>query len=281
MNKAYADNLKIKEIIASNQLFFIGRIAGIELQIAYNRLDGNLHELPNNVLELENNAGIKLASDKSLDLYIKQLLTSYDHCTHIAEWDQSGQVFERTGKGQLLITQRTSSIPKLDALSLEPYYFKESWMDALKQKRILIIHPFVTTIQKQLHRLNALFPKPWFEGCTFSFIKPPLTLAGNHQNKDWTLHYQECIDRIKQTTEYDIALIAAGGYGMLLADFIFTEQKKSAIYIGGALQLFFGIIGKRWFENKEIMKLVTDDWIRPDPSEKPNQYTKVEKGCYW
>jgi hypothetical protein len=56
---------------------------------------------------------------------------------------------------------------------------------------------------------------------------------------------------------------------------------KSVMYIGGALQLFFGVIGKRWFDNKDILKLVNDDWIRPDKGDKPDNFTRVEKGCYW
>ena len=68
---------------------------------------------------------------------------------------------------------------------------------------------------------------------------------------------------------------------MLISDYIFTELNKSVMYIGGALQIFFGVIGKRWFDNKEIMKLVNDDWIRPDKEDKPPNFTNVEKGCYW
>jgi len=65
---------------------------------------------------------------------------------------------------------------------------------------------------------------------------------------------------------------------MLIADHIF-KSGKSVMYIGGALQLFFGVIGKRWFTNKDILKFVNDDWIRPD--EKPDNFKKVEQGCYW
>ena len=190
MKKAYDDNLQIKRVIESNQPFFIGRIAGVELQTAYNQLEGNAYEIPSNILELENNAGIKVATYDSLSIYTTKLLHAYDHCTHIAEW--SGKVFEITGKGQNLVTKRTPHIPKLDAIALEPYYFQESWMDALKGKRILIVHPFVTTIQQQIENLKEIFPnRKWFEGCTFSFVKPPLTLAGNHQGKDWQLHHNQ------------------------------------------------------------------------------------------
>jgi hypothetical protein len=282
MIHTYKDNLTIKRVIESNQPFFIGRIAGIELQTAYNLVEKNTMELSYNKIELENNAGIRVENHDSLTHYTTNLIQSYEHCTHIAEWDQKGDVFAITGKGQNMIAERTSHIPKLNALSLEPYYFEESWMTALKGKRILIIHPFVITIQKQVENLSALFPnRSWFEDCTFQLVKPPLTLAGNHQNKFWEEHYKECIQSIKQCDTFDIALVAAGGYGMLLCDFIFKELGRSVLYIGGALQLFFGIIGKRWFTNKDILKLVNDEWIRPNKKDVPDNFKKVENGCYW
>jgi hypothetical protein len=75
--------------------------------------------------------------------------------------------------------------------------------------------------------------------------------------------------------------VAAGGYGMLISDYLYTKMNISVLYIGGALQLFFGIIGKRWFTNKDILSLTNNDWVRPDPADKPNNFSKVEKGCYW
>jgi hypothetical protein len=151
-------------------------------------------------------------------------------------------------------------------------------MPALKGKRVLIVHPFVTTIQQQLPNLKEIFSCPWFEDCTFVFAKPPMTLAGNHQGKDWKVHYDQFITELDQIKEYDIALVAAGGYGMLIADYIYT-QKKQVLYIGGALQIFFGIIGKRWFENKEILAMMNDYWVRP--KERPDNCLRVERGCYW
>ena len=271
---AQKDNVYLKHIIESNKPFFIGRIAGCELQVSYLFLKEDFMDITNELVRLENNAGILVKTNDSLKTYVDMLLESYDNCTVIAEWDIHGKVFSYTGNGQKVIADRTPTIPKIDAKALEPYYFKESWMSALKGKRLLIIHPFSKTFQKQIHK--KIFPN-WFEDCTFQFIEPPFTLAGNHDNKDWQEHYKAFIDNSK-VDEYDIALVAAGGYGMLIANHIF-KSGKSVMYIGGALQLFFGVIGKRWFTNKDILKFVDDNWIRPD--EKPDHFTNVEQGCYW
>jgi hypothetical protein len=282
MDKAQKDNLYIKEIIQENKPFFIGRIAGCELKVAYCFQQGNLLDVVDELKELENNAGIYTKDNASLKEYTKKLIESYDHCTIIAEWEQGGKVFSHTGSGQEYISKRTPKTPKIDARALEPYYFKENWMSKLKGKRILIVHPFSKTFEKQINNLKAIFPgKEWFEDCSFEFIQPPLTLAGNHQNKDWQEHLAPFLESLREIKDYDLVLVAAGGYGMLIADYIFKDLGKSVMYIGGALQLFFGVIGKRWFDNKDILKLVNDDWIRPDKGDKPDNFVRVEKGCYW
>lgn len=275
----------IANVISSSKPFFIGRIAGIELQTAYHVMKGSLQEIVQDQQELENNAGIHIRHRGSLPEYVRKLLESYDHCTLIAEWERNGPVYEITGKGQELVAERTKHIPKINALCLEPYYVplsQPSWMDSLKNKRILIIHPFMTSIQNQIRKMHDIFPgRSWFERCTFDFLSPPMTIAGNHNGRDWQDELEEFYTRLNALDEFDIALVAAGGYGMLISDYIYTSMKRSVMYIGGALQLFFGIIGKRWFTNKEVMKLVNDDWIRPAAFERPPNHTNVEKGCYW
>lgn len=286
MNEIERDNRYIKRWIESNQPFFIGRIAGIELQVCYSLHTNNLTHIQFQLQELENNAGIKITNNESLQEYVNKLVKSYESCSCIAEWDKMGKVFEITGSSQEWIGKITPHIPKINAISLEPYYVSNSisWMSSLQNKKLLIIHPFIHTFQKQLEKikLNELFPNhSWFKNCTFEFIKPPITLAGNHENKDWRDHYNNFVEEVKRVENFDIALIAAGGYGMLISDMIYREMNKSVIYIGGALQLFFGVIGKRWFTNKEIMKLVNDEWIRPIKEDKPDNFVRVEKGCYW
>jgi hypothetical protein len=271
----------IEQALQSQLPCFIGRIAGIELQTAYHVCNNNRIEVTQDIGELENNAGIHITSVTSLQTYVDQLLQSYDHCTHIAEWETVGKVYAITGRGQELISKRTPHILKCHARELEPYYENPSWMPALKGKRILIVHPFAATLQKQVPHLKEIFPdRSWFEDVSFQFIRPPLTLAGNHRGIDWQDHLKPCLEEIQQC-EFDVALVAAGGYGMLISDYIYTTMKKSAIYVGGALQLFFGVIGKRWFDNKEILAMMNDHWIRPTASDRPQNHTKVEKGCYW
>jgi hypothetical protein len=286
MSDLEKDSLYIKSIIESNSTFFIGRIAGVELKVAHRLLNSLPLNPADELAELENNAGIRSDTPESLTNYVSELVASYKACTAIAEWPQSGKVFSLTGSGQTLISELTPTITKISALALEPYYFNEatSWMPALTGKRILIIHPFAKTLESQVPHFGKLFPgRTWFKDCEFQFIQPPLTLAGNHANLNWEAHYDRFISssQFSELTEFDVALVAAGGYGMLIANHIYTNLKKSVMYIGGALQIFFGVIGKRWFNNREILNLTNDDWIRPTKDDKPPNFAKVERGCYW
>jgi len=73
-------------------------------------------------------------------------------------------------------------------------------------------------------------------------------------------------------------LVSAGCYGLPLCDAIKNDGKK-AIYVGGLLQLLFGLRGKRWDKRKELDKFYNDYWKYP--TEKPKNGELVEGGCYW
>jgi hypothetical protein len=58
---------------------------------------------------------------------------------------------------------------------------------------------------------------------------------------------------------------------------------KSSIQVSGVLQMYFGILGKRWLqERKEVVNLFMNEyWTKPQETEKPLNWSKIEGGCYW
>ena len=88
------------------------------------------------------------------------------------------------------------------------------------------------------------------------------------------------LEKIKDT--FDVALCSCGGYGNLVCSALF-DMGKSAIYVGGVLQMYFGIYGERWLkERPDIMKLyMNEHWSRPKEVEKPSGFESVEDSCYW
>ena len=62
-------------------------------------------------------------------------------------------------------------------------------------------------------------------------------------------------------------------------------MNKSVIYVGGSLQLFFGIMGNRWRNNPNILQLKNDNWINVLDSDIPKKIKQnkhlCENQCYW
>lgn len=166
--------------------------------------------------------------------------------------------------------------------SLEPWYAENKWTKALKEKNVLVIHPYAETIEKQYERREKLFVDrdtlPEFNLLT---IKAVQTIAGEKDERfsDWfaALDYMY---REAMKTDFDIAIIGCGAYGMPLAAKL-KESGKKAVHMGGATQLLFGIKGKRWDEHPVISKLYNDFWVRPSADEIPTRASSVENGCYW
>ena len=76
--------------------------------------------------------------------------------------------------------------------------------------------------------------------------------------------------------DFDVALIGAGAWSLPLGRRI-KEMGKSAIHMGGEMQLLFGIKGKRW----EYAMIYNSAWVNSDPDETPKDANRVEDGCYW
>lgn len=71
---------------------------------------------------------------------------------------------------------------------------------------------------------------------------------------------------------------------MPLAGYIKEELHKKAIHLGGGTQLLFGIKGRRWqvdYKNSCYRDLFNEYWVSPDESERPQNFNKIEGGCYW
>jgi hypothetical protein len=59
-------------------------------------------------------------------------------------------------------------------------------------------------------------------------------------------------------------------------------MNKSAIYMGGELQILFGIKGERWDGWEKVNKFYNEHWTR-SIDEKPDGFRGLatDNGCYW
>lgn len=155
------------------------------------------------------------------------------------------------------------------------------WLNALTNKKVLVVHPFAKLIETQYKIKDKLFKNiviPDFELITVPAVQ---SMGGSNDFATWIDAFEYMKDTISKK-DFDVALLGCGAYGMPLGAFIKEEIGKPAIHVGGELQLFFGIKGKRWDERKYVRdKFYNEYWVRPTDDLKPENWKQVEGGCYW
>lgn len=175
---------------------------------------------------------------------------------------------------------------------LYPFFVERPWTRALRNRRVLVVHPFVETIAGQHQRHEQLFDNPdVYPEYTLLTLRAVQSNAGAETPfADWfeALRWMESeIAKI----DFDIAIIGCGAYGLPLAAHVKRLGKK-AIHLGGGSQLLFGIKGKRWDNDAyhwpnlpqiytNYSSLYNKYWVRPKASETPQSASKVEGACYW
>jgi hypothetical protein len=106
------------------------------------------------------------------------------------------------------------------------------------------------------------------------------SIAGQNPGfPDWFAALDSMRTRIAQT-QFDVAIIGAGAYGLPLAAFV-KQLGKQAIHLGGSTQVLFGIRGRRWDDRPEVNRFYNNYWVRPSSAETPQRSDTVEQGCYW
>jgi hypothetical protein len=281
-NKPIEGNVIISQLLKSNKIFSIVRCGiGAETVFSYCFLEkmDNYEERYKEILKkLHNNAGIyfdenRNGSDKIL--YANLFNLALETSTYLANWNNS---WISSFESKFINVYK---LDHFDACGLDFFSYSTPWTKFLKGKRVLIIHPFTKSISSQYKKRELLFLNkdmlPEFE---LMVLKSPNTSAGNKLGKSWVDNYTELCSEIDKV-DFDVALLGCGGYGLPLVNYIRNYKNKSAIYVGGILQLLFGIKGKRWDDQPEVQKLYNEHWIRPDEKERVDGFLNVEDGCYW
>lgn len=267
---------------SKNKNFFIGRQAGMEEDFVRDFLGGRN---PNR--EIVVNTGIKFNSKDDIIKYCDLYKQASINCDLLAVWANYPPLAVSSLKQNDIIN--TINNKKICAQALEPFYFMDSneykFDEVFKNKKVLIITSHTESTKKQLSNLNNIFKKRIFHETTkFHVYKPPQQNAGSHDNNSWWFHFDKMtndIRNIKKDFDFDIALVSCGGFGTITCDFIYTELNSSSIYVGGGLQNFFGIKGKRWISHPIISKFMNSNWINVLDIDKPKNPKSVEGGCYW
>lgn len=282
----------LEDKITNNKQFILPRVAGIEnnfVELGVGLMQNQITQeqmayLQNGMKTMKNNAGIKLTSLTSVVKYSKLYLAVFHKCDAYFEWEPWGEVYKYIARSHDFITKNFNKKKQFWAFTLDIFHniYNNPWTTALRGKRLLIISPFIKSFEEKLPILKEIYGVDLFPECTFIFLKPPQT-QGDCPSEEFDVELDKFVEKIKLVKDdFDIALCSCGGYGNLVCDKLF-DLGKSAIYVGGVLQMYFGVYGNRWLkERSDILRLyMNKHWTRPKLEEQPNGFKKVEGSCYW
>lgn len=151
------------------------------------------------------------------------------------------------------------------------------------RRGILVVSSKAELMKTRIAEFGKIFPTIEFdEGLekNLVFVKSYDTYPGNEPHTSW-LETFDSICRNIDAAEFEVALLGCGSYGLPLCDYIYSERKKSAVYVGGFIQLLFGILGKRWTSRGREQVFFNEHWINVPKEYVPVNSDKVEGGCYW
>ncbi len=292
-----ASDLIVKQL-TSDEPCMIARFGGFELATIVNYLgvtnqnknwlryikseEADWYWNPRTLNFMHTNAGFFPINEEKITQFCKLMIRDSKEVNILGSWIEDENFMAQFMKDE-----------KIHLRFLEPFWTETPWTKALEGKKVLVVHPFAKTILAQYEKRELLFKNkdtlPKFQSLTV--IKAVQSLGGNDDRfEDWfeALEYMKSqIDSI----DYDVCLIGAGAYGFPLAAHV-KRMGKQGLHIGGALQLFFGIRGKRWEDPQYgvpqwgIMRefystMMNEHWVRPNEDEKPTVANNVEGACYW
>jgi hypothetical protein len=260
-------NALIAKSLADGSPFMVSRFGDVEAECVYEYLADSYEKSFDRVTV----AGLFPINKETLDKFSQIFLRGAEAIDVLGVWFQHGE--------PEIIRRSCQSADLIPLSALEPYFHDAPWSKMLEGKRVLVIHPFASSISEQYEQHRKLLFRnervlPEFELITLKAVQ---SFGGTKTNFDnWFDAYYWMRDKIEDR-EFDVAILGCGAYGLPLAAHI-KLMGKQAIHLGGATQLLFGIRGKRWDAIPFYQSLYNEHWVRPKKEEVPQ---KLPLNSYW
>lgn len=266
----------ISDAITSGKGFSVGRLGGVEGSIllwAQSERNPILRFLYpfSETSQGATNAGIRPRNPAVYRFFSKLLREAMTNLDLQGVW--------RTGCEAVCIEAKANSAFFDVEITGPDGKYQNHWLCALKGKRVLVVSPFVATVERQVALLNKVWPQMrWMEETDF-VIEPFPYLIDEECPETWWEVYDR-IGKVVLRGEYDVALFGCGGLGLPFAH-LAKKAGRIGMHLGGHLQLIFGIYGQRHLHHHWFRDQMNEFWVRPEAGEVPNSAKRVEGGCYW
>lgn len=263
-------NNLIGQLLLKDSPCLISRIGSVELQ-TIKEFEQKKVFSPKTRTAIGTNAGVFPQSDEMISKFCTTYIEAIKASDAVGVWymPYESNIIKKYASKAFLFPLR----------SIEPYYWTNPWSKVLQGKSVLVIHPFTESIQKQFKKKNLLFKDKQDVLPDFN-LKTYKSVQSLNSNPCGFNSWDEALMKMQKDIaeiDFDIAIIGAGAYGLPLGAYIKSNLKKSAVVLGGATQILFGIKGNRW----NNFGLYNEHWERPLESETIPNKNNVEGGAYW
>ena len=285
---AYLITLQISKcLLDETRGCIIGRNGTIELQSLLGWMKRGEID-PSLSFPLERNAGVFPRDPERLNEWAQE----YFEANKMADTMAAGWYTPLAKHETDLFQTWNPSCSLVPLRALEPYYVKPElrWTKLLAGRRVAVVSSFTETMKKQLGKRQAiwgasaesLLPST----AEFQFFQTgyaPSLALGRAEWSPAAASWKEAVDRLESeilASGCRIVLIGCGGLGLPLA-YRLRRVGKIVLVLGGAIQVLFGMKGKRWASHDVIGKFWNDAWAWPSDQETPMGATLIEDACYW
>jgi hypothetical protein len=286
-NKSYSNDLIYKHLV-SDEPCMISRFGSTEMNCVVNYM--GIHDskkdwvgyikgksLPwwwesGTINQMKICAGFFSPEIMHIERFCELMIEDIKSVDILGSWLQEEVLFDDSLQG-------AKRVPLED---LEPFFSANPWTRALKNKKVLVVHPFADTIERQYQKRELLFDNGLLPDFDLITIKAVQSAAGEKPEYDTWFDALDAMKMEIDSVDFDICILGCGAYGLPLAAHI-KRQGKKAVHLGGVTQMLFGIKGKRWeqFIVWPYANMFNEHWIRPGQKEKPKSAALIEDACYW
>jgi hypothetical protein len=169
--------------------------------------------------------------------------------------------------------------PFIERVVFDGWTLFRAFSAVLPGKKVLVVSPFAESITGNFHNRRSFFRDytyPEFDLVTYN---TPITYSGLPPELYPDSSWHETLARMQREVaalDFDIALLSCGSYALPLGEFIARKCGKHAVYVGGVLQLYFGVMGRRYVNPFFLDQINREAFITPVEGEKYLKYGTID-----
>lgn len=264
----------INHFIKNNKPLLAGKIGVNELKILHTYAHGYTAS-PDLKHDCETGAGLVPTDNENIKWFADLFFEALSNADIVCKWSKVIPNFEED------LINRNPKAYRTRLQDLEPYYFDKPWTEALKGKKVLVFSPFAKSFENNFKNFDKIWNKKIINNFELKAVNYPtsISITENSQFLNTKQIFEEYTNIIK-TEEFDVGIFGTGCTGFLFANEC-KKIGKVGIHLGGATQMLFGVLGKRWINMPEFRDIINENWTWPLDSETPKGANIVEEACYW